>query len=111
MLLVAARSLRLKFCGFGLVQSFRRGFLSVTGLGDEASVSMLFKKQISGYLPDRSRDTVTLSPDQTTNPYWRQTGAIFIYLLMLIALYIKDGKGRPRRYLSLSLATISVVES
>jgi hypothetical protein len=33
-----------------------------------------------------------LRSDQSTLPYWLQTGAIFIYLLALIGLYIKDGK-------------------
>lgn len=32
-----------------------------------------------------------LRPEQSTLPYWLQTGAIFMYLLALIGLYIKDG--------------------
>ena len=32
-----------------------------------------------------------LRNDQSTFPYWLQTGAIFMYLLALIGLYIKDG--------------------
>jgi hypothetical protein len=33
-----------------------------------------------------------LQPEQPTFPYWLQTGAILIYLLTLVGLYIKDGK-------------------
>ena len=33
-----------------------------------------------------------LRPGQSILPYWLQTGAIFMYLLALIGLYIKDGK-------------------
>ncbi len=33
-----------------------------------------------------------LEPGQSTLPYWLQTGAIAFYLLMLIVLYVRDGK-------------------
>ena len=33
-----------------------------------------------------------LSSSQHTLPYWLQTGAIGIYAIVLVALYIKDGK-------------------
>ena len=33
-----------------------------------------------------------LKDEQTTLPYWLQTSAIAVYLLLLISLYIKDGK-------------------
>lgn len=33
-----------------------------------------------------------LKEGQSTLPYWLQTGAIAAYLLLLIALYIRDGK-------------------
>lgn len=33
-----------------------------------------------------------LRPDQSTLPYWLQTGAILMYLLTLIGLYIRDAK-------------------
>lgn len=35
-----------------------------------------------------------LRPEQSTLPYWLQTGSILMYLLVLIGLYIKDGKKR-----------------
>lgn len=33
-----------------------------------------------------------LKANQATTAYWLQTGAIAVYLLMLLALYVKDGK-------------------
>jgi hypothetical protein len=33
-----------------------------------------------------------LSDGQSTMPYWLQTGAIAFYLMLLLLLYIKDGK-------------------
>jgi hypothetical protein len=33
-----------------------------------------------------------LQEGQSTMPYWLQTGAIAAYMLVLIALYIKDGR-------------------
>ncbi len=33
-----------------------------------------------------------LREGQSTIPYWLQTGAIFSYLVVLVVLYIKDGK-------------------
>ncbi|MCU7833940.1 MAG: hypothetical protein KZQ83_01715 [gamma proteobacterium symbiont of Taylorina sp.] len=36
--------------------------------------------------------TMVLREGQSTTPYWLQTGAIFSYLLVLVVLYIKDGK-------------------
>ena len=33
-----------------------------------------------------------LQEGQSTVPYWLQTGAIAFYLVVLITLYIKDGK-------------------
>lgn len=33
-----------------------------------------------------------LQEGQSTTPYWLQTGAIAFYLVVLLALYIKDGK-------------------
>jgi len=33
-----------------------------------------------------------LKEGQSTTPYWVQTGAISFYLVVLLALYIKDGK-------------------
>ncbi len=33
-----------------------------------------------------------LQEGQSTTPYWLQTGAISFYLVVLLALYIKDGK-------------------
>lgn len=33
-----------------------------------------------------------MSPEQSTAPYWAQTLAIGIYLLLLVFLYIRDGK-------------------
>ena len=33
---------------------------------------------------------------QSTLPYWLQTGAIGFYLIVLIALYIWDGKGAKK---------------
>jgi hypothetical protein len=32
-----------------------------------------------------------MTKDQTTLPYWLQTAAIGLYLIVLIALYVKDG--------------------
>lgn len=36
--------------------------------------------------------TSVLQKGQSTLPYWLQTGAILFYLIILIALYVKDGK-------------------
>ncbi|MEM7195662.1 MAG: hypothetical protein AAF402_11975 [Pseudomonadota bacterium] len=33
-----------------------------------------------------------LTPDQSTLPYWLQTGAIAVYVIALVALYLKDGR-------------------
>ena len=33
-----------------------------------------------------------LREGQSTAPYWLQTGAIFSYLVVLVILYVKDGK-------------------
>jgi hypothetical protein len=33
-----------------------------------------------------------LQEGQSTLPYWLQTGAIAFYLVVLLAVYIKDGK-------------------
>ncbi|MEW8508236.1 MAG: hypothetical protein AB2598_16195 [Candidatus Thiodiazotropha sp.] len=35
-----------------------------------------------------------LSPEQTTAPYWAQTIAIGIYLVLLVAFYIRDGNAQ-----------------
>lgn len=34
-----------------------------------------------------------LSAGQSTLPYWLQTGAIAVYVIGLVVLYIRDGKG------------------
>ena len=53
--------------------------LAVTVLG-------LSSVNISGALAS------VLQEGQSTTPYWLQTGAISFYLVVLLALYIKDGK-------------------
>ena len=36
-----------------------------------------------------------MKPDQSTLPYWLQTGAILLYAVALVILYVKDGKRTP----------------
>ncbi len=38
--------------------------------------------------------SAVLQDGQSTVPYWLQTGAISVYLIVLLVLYVKDGKKR-----------------
>jgi hypothetical protein len=55
--------------------------LTVTGLS-----SINFSKALAS----------VMNEGQSTFPYWLQTGLIAFYLVILVALYIKDGKNRDR---------------
>ena len=42
-----------------------------------------------------SNDLVMVLQGQSTLPYWLQTGAIALYLTILVGVYVKDGKSHP----------------